>query len=59
MSKKTTEGYLRFLLDLVDHGDFGVPALVNLADVARDELSNAQVGVVGAAASGAEAAGGS
>ena len=35
------------MLDLVDHGDFGVPALVNLADVARDELSNAQVGVVG------------
>ena len=35
------------MLDLVDHGNLGVPALVDLADVARDELSNAQVGVVG------------
>ena len=46
-SKKTAEGYLRFLLDLVYHGDLRVPALVHLADVARDELSNAQVGVAG------------
>ena len=35
------------MLDLVYHGDLGVPALVYLADVARDELSNAQVAVVG------------
>ena len=34
-------------MDLVDHGNLGVPALVDLADVARDELSNAQVVVVG------------
>ena len=47
VNKKTVEGYLRFLLDLVYHGDFRVPALVHLVDVARDELSNAQVGVVG------------
>ena len=47
VSTKTAEGYLRFLLDLVYHGDLRVPALVHLADVARDELSNAQVGVVG------------
>ena len=35
------------MLDLGYHGDLGVPALMYLADVARDELSNAQVGVVG------------
>ena len=40
-SKKTAEGYLRLLLDLVDHGDLGVSALVYLADIARDKLSNA------------------
>ena len=41
------EWYLRFLLYLLHHVDLQVPAVVHLIDIAGDDISNAQVGIVG------------
>ena len=35
------------MLDLVYHGDLYVSALVHLADIAGDNLSDAQIAIVG------------
>ena len=41
------EWYLRLLLYLLHHVNLQVPAAVHLIDIAGDDLSNVQVGVVG------------
>ena len=40
------ESYLRFLLDLLHHVNFQVPAVVHLINIAGDNISNAQISIV-------------
>ena len=41
------EWYLRLMLYLLHHVNLQVPAAVHLIDIAGDDLSNAQVSIVG------------